>query len=61
MRWNAIEDITDAIGRVVTWRRDWDRTWSPVSYLLFIASAIGLCLLLSLYGAALWARVSAGL
>ena len=50
----TLEDVVDAIIRVAHWREDWDRTWSPVSYLLFFVSAIGLGLLLWAYGADLW-------
>jgi hypothetical protein len=46
--------VGKAVCDFVFWRRDWNRTWSPVSYWL-AASAAGVLLLVGvLYGAALW-------
>jgi hypothetical protein len=37
------------------WREDWERTWSPVSYILAVISALVLFVIAVVYGAVAWA------
>ena len=46
--------IAGAVRDYVTWRDDWNRTWSPVSYFLMVFAALILIVLLALYGAEAW-------
>lgn len=41
--WNLLE----AAWEIVYWRKDWHRTWSPVSWWLAVFSVIALLVLLS--------------
>jgi hypothetical protein len=53
-----LADIGEAPYDLVFWRRDWDRTWSPVSYWFAAIAAATLVVLGILYGAQLrtWVR-----
>jgi hypothetical protein len=37
------------------WREDWDRTWSPLSYVFALISALALLVIAVVCGAVAWA------
>jgi hypothetical protein len=46
--------LVDSVAEFLAWREDWNRTSSPVSYLLAAATAIGLLVVLYFYAGELW-------
>ncbi len=42
----------------VTWRDDWNRTWSPVSFWLAVTSLLVLLVLAVLYGHEAWQHLA---
>ena len=58
---SAIWDVIEAVLDFGRWRDDWDRTWSPVSYLLAVGAVLGLAFLVWQYGSVAWASLRTGL
>ena len=52
--WNAAYALFEAFDDFFSWRDDWNRTWSPVSYFLAVFAALVLAALLFFYGRATW-------
>ena len=48
-------DLADQVLDVLSWRADWNRTWSPVSYWLAAIGIIILIISVVAYGADAWA------
>ena len=54
---DALSSLTETLLDHLRWRREWERTSSPVSYWLAAIGALGLILLLVFYGAEAWSFV----
>ncbi len=54
----VLSGIGEAVAEFFSWRSDWQRTWSPVSYWLAVITGLGLLIMLLVYGYAGWEHVS---
>ncbi len=59
--WNACQALSEEVMEFVSWRGDWNRTWSPASYFLALISALLAVILVVLYGADAWNYLQDGL
>ena len=57
----ALYTIVEHALEFLSWREDWNRTWSPVSYWLAVFSFLTLVLVAAVYGHSAWQYIRAWL
>jgi len=55
--WSIANAFAEAVDDFFSWRDDWNRTWSPVSYFLAIFAAFVIIVLLIAFGAPVWGHI----